>query len=58
MVFGSEFGIMLLVIVLALAVFFLIWSLLPSGKEVSLEFRLGETAKPKDTTSLFLKYSL
>lgn len=47
----------LIALVFGIAIFFLILSLLPAGKEMTLEFRLGETAKPKETNSLFLKYS-
>ena len=42
---------------LGVSMFFLVWVLLPHGKEVTLEFRLGEKAKSRETTSLFLKYS-
>jgi len=52
-----EPAIIIVILILGAALFFLIWSLLPSGKEFSLEFRLGETAKERVTGSLFLKYS-
>lgn len=52
-----EIGIMGVIVIFLISLFFLIKAMLPSGKEVSLEFRLGEQVKEKETSSLFLKYS-
>ena len=51
------FEIFVVIIIFTVSLFILFWSMMPHGKELNIEFRLGEKAKPKDTTSLFLKYS-
>jgi tight adherence protein C len=51
-----DIKILLVSVVMGGVVFFISWMLMPSQRKLNIEFRLGDSAKERETKSIFLKY--